>query len=46
MVEEVLKLKGRAVDAFLKYDSRKLSKRERDENKKAHDYYLKHCKKV
>ncbi len=42
MVEEVLRLKGRAVDAFLKYDSRKLSKRERDENKKARDYYLKH----
>lgn len=39
---EVLKLKGKAVDAFLKYDSRNLSKRERGANKKAHDYYLNH----
>lgn len=45
MTEEVLKLKGKAVDAFLAYDSRKLSEKERDENKKAHEYYLKHCKK-
>ncbi|MDE1862953.1 MAG: hypothetical protein KGI33_08585 [Thaumarchaeota archaeon] len=45
MVEEVLRLKGKAADAFLKYDSRKLSKKEIDYNKKAHDYYLKHCKK-
>ena len=44
MVEEVLRLKGRAVDAFLKYDSRNLSKKERAENKKAYEYYLKHCK--
>lgn len=45
MVEEVLRLKGKAADAFLEYDSRKLSKKEIDDNKKAHDYYLKHCKK-
>ena len=45
MVEEILKLKGKAVDAFLKYDSRNLSTSERSANKKAHDYYLKHCKK-
>ena len=42
MVEEVLKLRGRAAEAFLKYDSRKLSKKERAENKKAHEYYIRH----
>ena len=42
VVEEILKLKVKAADAFLKYDSRKLSKKEMDENKKAYDYYLKH----
>ncbi len=42
MADEVLKLKGKAADAFLEYDSRKLSKREKNDNKKAHDYYLKH----
>lgn len=45
MLEEVLKLKGKAIDAFLEYDSRKLSGSEKEANKKAHDYYLKHCKK-
>lgn len=44
MVEEVLRLKIRALESFLKYDSRKLSKKERAENKKAHEYYLKHRK--
>lgn len=42
-MDEVLKLKGKAVDAFLEYDSRKLSKKEQESNKKAHEYYLKHC---
>ncbi|MDE1862097.1 MAG: hypothetical protein KGI33_04195 [Thaumarchaeota archaeon] len=44
MSEEVLRLKGKSAEAFLKYDSRKLSKKERSENKKAHQYYLKHHK--
>lgn len=44
MAEEVLRLKGKDAEAFLKYDSRKLSKKERAENKKAHQYYLKHHK--
>lgn len=45
MPDEVLKLKGRAADAFLKYDSRELSEKEKNENKKALQYYLRHCKK-
>jgi hypothetical protein len=44
MIEEVLKLKGKAAKRFLEYDSRELSKEEKLENKKAHQYYLKHCK--
>jgi len=46
MVDEVLKLKGKAIDAFLEYDSRKLSRSEKHANKKAHEYYLKHCEKA
>jgi len=44
MIDEVLRLKGKTVDAFLAYDSRKLSKKERAENKKAYEYYIKHRK--
>lgn len=44
MVEEILKLKGKAVDAFLKYDSRKLTTREKKRIKEARKYYLAHCK--
>ena len=43
-MDEVLKLKGKAIDAFLEYDSRKLSKKEQESNKKVHEYYLKHYK--
>jgi hypothetical protein len=43
-MEEILKLKGKAVKAFLEYDSRNLSKKEKESNKKAHEYYLKHCR--
>lgn len=42
MAEDVLRLKGKAAEDFLRYDSRKLSKKERAENKKAHEYYLRH----
>ena len=42
MIEEVLRLKGKAADAFLEYDSRKLSKKERAENKEAYEYYIQH----
>lgn len=42
MIDKVLRLKGKAAGAFLRYDSRKLSKKEMDDNKKAHEYYLRH----
>ena len=44
MSEEILKLKGKAADAFLRYDSKKLTTKEKRENKKAHEYYQEHCK--
>lgn len=44
MEEEILKLKGKAAKAFLEYDSRELSTKEKKENKKAHEYYKDHCK--
>lgn len=44
MVEEILKLKGKAAEAFLKYDSRKLTDKEQKRIKEARKYYLSHCK--
>jgi len=44
MVEEILKLKGKAAEAFLKYDSRKLTTKEQKRIKEAREYYLSHCK--
>lgn len=32
-MDEVLKLKGKAADAFLEYDSKKISKNEQESNK-------------
>ncbi len=45
MMEETLKLKGKAVNAFLEYDSRRLTAKEIEENKKDLDFYKSHCKK-
>jgi len=39
MREEILKLKGKAVDAFLAYDSRKLTVKEIRENKSDLAFY-------
>lgn len=44
MVEEILKLKGKAAEVFLKYDSRKLTTKEQRRIKEARKYYLAHCK--
>lgn len=44
MAEEILKLKGKDVDVFLKYDAKELSKEDKARNKRSHNYYLKHCK--
>lgn len=44
MVEEILKLKGKAAKAFLEYDSRKLTAKEQMRIKEARKYYLDHCK--
>lgn len=44
MVEEVLKLKGKAAKAFLEYDSRKLTPKEQKRIKEAREYYISHCK--
>ena len=43
MEEEILKLKGKAADAFLVYDRKTLSPKEKSSIKKAREYYLKHC---
>jgi len=42
--DEILKLKGEAADAFLKYDSKKLTDDEKRRNKRSYSYYLNHCK--
>lgn len=44
MVEEILKLKGKAAKAFLEYDSRKFTVKEQKRIKEARRYYLAHCK--
>ena len=44
MVEEILKLKGKAAKEFLQYDSRKLTAKEQQRIKEARKYYLDHCK--
>jgi len=40
MEEEILKLKGKAAEAFLEYDSRNLTAKEQRRIKKARKYYL------
>ena len=45
MREEVLRLKGKAADAFLEYDSRKLTAKEIQENRDDLAFYKSHCKK-
>ena len=44
MRDEILKLKGDAAAAFLKYDSKSLTDKEKTRNSKSHEYYLKNCK--
>ena len=43
MRDEILKLKGDALENFIKYDNKKLSETEVKRNKKSHSYYIKHC---
>jgi hypothetical protein len=43
MTEEILKLSGKAADAFLEYDRRELTSDEKISLKKARQYYKEHC---
>lgn len=44
MTEEILKLHGKEAKAFLKYDSRELTKEEKTSLEKARSYYNSKCK--
>jgi hypothetical protein len=44
VVEDILKLKGKATEAFLRYDSRKLIAKEQNRIKDARKFYLIHRK--
>ena len=43
MTEEILKLKGKDAKAFLDYDSKSLSVKEKESIQEALEYYENHC---